>query len=183
MHLASCSGSGGFTGSGFVAPTRRWLRGEHGGVAVETALALFVLVVAVAGVMEIVSNAYASDRMGRAARTAARAIALDPGADYCAEIRRELRLDEEFDCEESWTVTVDRGVSAQALPATLTSDVTAGGGDLVLVRIAWSGSPWFSNEDQRTANAEDGDEGEASPSPGLMTRFAVGLARSEPHEN
>lgn len=166
---------------------RRWLRGEHGGVAVETALALCVLVLAVAGVMEIVSSAYASDRMGRAARTAARAIALDPGADYCAAIRRELRLDEEFDCDASWTVTVDRSVSAQALPATLKSDVTAGGGDLVLVRIAWRGAPWFSIEDLRSANMEDGgeagDEGEASPSPGFMTRFAVGLARSEPHEN
>lgn len=162
---------------------RRWLRGEHGGVAVETALALFVLVIAVAGVMEIVNSAYASDRMERGARAAARAIALDPGADYCAAIRRELRLDEEFDCDASWTVTVDRGVSAQALPATLKADVTAGGGDLVLVRIAWSAAPWFSIEGVRTANAEDGNEREASPSPGLITRFAVGLARSEPHGN
>ena len=96
-----------------------------------------------------------------------------------------MRLDEEFDCGATWTVTVDRSVGAQALPATLDASVTGGGGDLVLVRIAWSAAPWFSIDALRTAGAEHGvprgDEGETSSDSGFMTRVAVGLARSEPH--
>ena len=112
--------------------------GERGSVALETALALLVLVVAFASVMEIVRDRYTDDRMARAARAAARSLALDPTLDACAPIRRELNLANDFDCATaSWTLKVDRGVGIDVLPAPLGLDasLTPVSGDLVLVRI------------------------------------------------
>ena len=72
-----------------------FLRGERAVVAIESAIALMVLVVGFGGLMEIVQASYTDDRMGRAARAAARALALDPSdpsANACAAIRREFHL-------------------------------------------------------------------------------------------
>ena len=70
---------------------------------------MVILVVGFAGLMEIVNASYADDRMARAARAAARSLALDPGADpkanACVAIRRELDLAEDFDCDTEWTLT------------------------------------------------------------------------------
>ena len=61
-------------------------------MGIEEAVALSILVAAFAGAMTIVHERYAEDLMARAARAAARAIALDASADRCAAIRRELGL-------------------------------------------------------------------------------------------
>ena len=105
---------------------------EHGGTALETAVAISVAVAAVAGLMEIVNVAFESDRMKRAARAAAQATALDPNADACAAIRRELRLADAFDCT-AWTITVHRGVLPSNLADALGSGAPDGTGDMVLV--------------------------------------------------
>ena len=161
-------------------------------MAIESALALFILVVALAGLMEIVNTAYANDRMGRAARAAARALALDPDANdhaavYCPAIRRELHLDEDFDCDDAWTVVVDHGVGPAELPATLDARVATGTGELILVRIEWTRRPWsFPDLVPATQAAtvdpdsNPGPGGATPPSPPLTTRVAVGLARCEP---
>ena len=154
---------------------------QRGGTTIESALALVVLVVALAGLMEIVNTAFATDRMNRAARAAARALALDASADWCAAIRRELRLDEAFDCDDAWTVAVDHGVAPGALPRPLTAAVGGEAGELVLVRIEWTRRPWtFRDLVPATQAAPADPDDEASPNPPLTTRAAVGLARSEP---
>ena len=112
--------------------------GERGSVAIETALSVLVLVVGLAGVMEIVHASYTDDRMARAARAAARSLALDPTLDACGPIRRELDLAMDFDCAAaSWTLNVDRGVGIDVLPTPLELDAVLApvSGDLVLVRI------------------------------------------------
>ena len=114
---------------------RRFRRGQRGTAAIESALGITVLVISLAGLMEIVNTVYANDEMSRAARAAARALALDPQADACAAIRRELRLAEDFDCETEWALTVDHGVGPLALPVTLDANAQPDTGDLVLVRI------------------------------------------------
>ena len=120
---------------------RRFRRGQRGTAAIESALGIAVLVISLAGLMEIVNTVYASDEMSRAARAAARALALDPQADACAAIRRELRLAEDFDCETELAPRVNHGVGPLELPETLDEDPQIGTGDLVLVRIFPGGSP------------------------------------------
>ena len=149
---------------------RRFRRGERGMAAIESALGITVLAVALSVLMEIVNTVYASDEMGRAARAAARALAIDPDADACAAIRRELRLSADFDCGTRWALTVDLGVGPLALPETLDGDVQTGTGDLVLVRIGWSHRP-FSFDD----SPPDGDGGESD----AIAKIAMGLARCE----
>ena len=127
---------------GLGAAIRRFRRREHGGVAIESAIAIVILVVGFAGLMEIVQASYADDRMARAARAAARSLALDPGADpkatACSAIQRELDLPEDFKCEPAWTLNVEPGVSPNSLPATLGDNAAQGTGDMVLVRIEWN---------------------------------------------
>ena len=106
---------------------------EHGGAALETAVAISLAVAAFAGLMEIVNTAFESDRMHRAARAVAQATALDPNADACAAIRRELRLASNVDCS-AWTITVRRGVLPSKLSDALASASAAGTGDMVLVQ-------------------------------------------------
>ena len=70
-----------FRSTSLRGATRRFRRGQRGSVAIESALGITVLVISLAVVMEIVNAAYASDQMSRAARAAARSIALNPPAD------------------------------------------------------------------------------------------------------
>ena len=114
---------------------------EHGGTALESAIAISVAVAAFAGLMEIVDTAFESDRMHRAARAVAQATALDPNADACAAIRGELDLASGFDCS-AWRPTVDRGFLPSELSNVLGSASTAGTGDMVLVRLHWSRDTW-----------------------------------------
>ena len=141
-------------------------------MAIESAIALMVLVVGFGGLMEIVQASYTDDRMGRAARAAARALALDPSANdpsayACAAIRREFHLADDFDCG-AWTLNVYRGVSPSALPVTLDAAVTTGTGDMVLVRIGWSRDVWSFDASMHDVNADD-----------TVQMVATGLARCE----
>ena len=166
-------------GSGRLpASIRRFWRSEHGGVAIESAVTLMVLVVGFAGLMEIVQVFYTDDRMSRAARAAARVLALNPSADACDTIRRELSLPGDFDCSTAWTLTVDRGVSPGTLPATLDASVASGTGDMVLVRIGWKREPFSFDGLVRDANAEEGTEDDEAGSQ-TVSMTALGLARCE----
>ena len=124
--------------------TRRFLRCERGSVAIESALALTVLVGAFSGLMHIVGGVYADDRAGRGARAVARALALDPGADPWAALKREGGLDAGTACPEwtvdddtcgGWTLRIDHGVAPAALPDDLSAAVFPPAGELVLVRL------------------------------------------------
>lgn len=161
----------------FRGALRPFLRGEHGAVAVESAIALAVLVVGFGALMEIVHVAYTDDRMGRAARAAARALAMDPTADACAAIRSELRLADDFVCGTAWTLKVDLGVGPSALPATFDASVAAGSGDMVVVRIGWNRDRWSFDGFLREANADGTDDDGAGA--GTVPMAAIGLARCE----
>ena len=134
---------------------------------IESAVAISILVVSFAYLMEIVHNVYTEDKLARAARAAARAIALNSDADACAAIRRELGLADGFDCGATWTLTVDRGVGPGMLPSTPDADAPNGTGDILLVRIGWSRNPWSFGE------TTDGEEAASVP------MVAIGLARCE----
>lgn len=170
---------------------RGFLREKRASVAIEAAIAITVLVLGFGALMEIVRASYAEDRMGRAARAAAHALALDPAADACAAIRGELRLADDFTCrtqsssaqsspesDHGVSVRVDRGVSPTTLPATLDAAATTGTGDMVLIRIGWNRKPRTFSGLLRTANAAN-----TSADTGAATRTvpmtAMGLARCE----
>ena len=153
---------------------RGFWRGTRGGTVIESAISISILVISFAALAEIVHDAYEEDKLARAARAAARAIALDPAADACAAIRRELDLADDFNCAGSWTV--DRGISPATLPKPLDADVVAGTGDLVLVRIGWNRDPWSFGRVVRDANAAD-DSGDDSD--GTVPVVAMGVARCE----
>ena len=148
---------------------RRFRRGERGSAAIESAIGITVLVISLSMLMEIVNTVYASDAMSRAARAAARALAIDSQADACAAIRRELGLSADFDCGTAWDLTVDHGVSPLNLPAPLDAEAQTGTGALILVRIGWSHQP-FSFDD---SVPDDGQEA------GAVAKVAMGLARCE----
>lgn len=156
-----------------LSRTAAFFRVEGGGVAVESALAIAALVVVVfGGLMAIVHAAYTDDRMGRAARAAARAVALETDTSVsqaalvgiaCEAIRQELGLKADFDCATAWTVSIKTGLSATALAAGVNADGETG--DMVLVELGWSQVPWA-----RAAALLEGS--------GAGT--ATGLARREP---
>jgi hypothetical protein len=167
---------------GLGAALRRFRRGDRGGVAIESAIAIVILVVGFAGLMEIVQASYADDRMARAAHAAARSLALDPGADpeanACVAIRRELDLAEDFDCETAWTLTVELGVSPNSLPATLGDSATEGTGDMVLVRIEWNREALsFGGGGHEADDSEDTEDDAAKIE--TVPMVAIGLARCE----
>ena len=152
----------------------------RGATAIEVALSVSVLVIVFAGLMEIVHSAYVSDSMDRAARAAARAVALVPDAEgdpgtlgsvACAAIRRELDLAEDFDCGASWTLSVDTDLTPAAMLEGEGSDDDEADGGMVVVRIAWNREPW-----EIGRLLEETVEGDSEP-----TRYiAVGVALQEP---
>ena len=106
-----------------------FFRESRGAVAVEGAIAISILVAAFAGLMAIVQESYSSDRLGRAARAAAHAVALDASADPCAAIRQEFRLPESFDCDTRWLISVHQGLHPSELSSVLAdASAEAGGG-------------------------------------------------------
>ena len=160
------------------AGARGFWSGTRGGTVIESAISISILVISFAVLAEIVHDVYKEDKLARAARAAARAIALNPAADPCAAIRSELDLADDFNCAGSWTVDVDRGVSPATLPKPLDADVVAGTGDLVLVRIGWNRDPWSYGGVVRDANAADGS-GDDSDGSGTVPVMAMGVARCE----
>ena len=148
---------------------QRFVCDTRGAVAIESAIAISILVAAFAGLMALVQESYASDRMGRAAWAVARAVALDPQADPCTVIRRELALPEAFNCDDRWHITVNEMISASSLSTVLSGSVVDGSpsGDLVLVRV-------------RRNQGTDLNNVDLLPDPDSTAMVAVGLARSEP---
>ena len=155
------------------APRGFW-SGQCGSATIGAAIAISILVTACGGLMAIAHAAYTDDRMSRAARAAAQAIALGaaPAASEaalasaaCDAIRRELDLDPAFDCADSWTLTVKTNLSAAALASGAVGNTDGKAGEMILVEIGWARAPW--------ARAVRAVQGAGGPS-------AVGLARSEP---
>lgn len=150
---------------------RAFLCGRRGAGAIESALSLAALVTVFAGLMAIAHAAYEDDRMGRAARAAARAVALtdiaatqatlDSAA--CTGIKNELGLADDFDCK-TWT---DIKVVAGLAPSSLSSGTSTGGnnGDMILVTIDWKQAPWVQAVRKLAGSAG---------------RIATGVARREP---
>ncbi|MDE0058719.1 MAG: pilus assembly protein [Defluviicoccus sp.] len=151
-------------------------RARRASVAVETAVVISVLILAAGGLMEIYSSLYTTENMNRAARAAARAVALSPdqqanagaiGTVACDAIKHELGLNEEFECSPGWTVTVDTGLTTGNLLSGESPEERTG--DMVRVTIAWHRQAW-------TFNAEP-SESDATP-----REVSIGTARSEPGE-
>ena len=131
---------------------RRFLRCERASVALESAIALSVLVGAFSGLMTIVGDVYSDDRTGRGARAVARAIALNPSADPWAALKREGGLSASATCPAwtatantcgGWTLKIDRGVAPAGLPKDLAASVSSHDGELVLVRLERGGAVMF----------------------------------------
>ena len=158
--------------SGVASGVCGFLAAGRGGAAFESALALSLLVALFAGLMGIAHSVYGDDRMGRAARAAARAVALEADASTatkpavlqgiaCRAIRDELDLAKDFDCS-AWTLDV----KANLTPSTLSKGSNPGdAGDMVLVQIQWEQAPWT-----QALSALDGSG----------KRIATGVARREP---
>ncbi len=147
---------------------------RRGAVAIESALAIAALMVVLAGLMAIAHTTYSEDRMGRAARAAARAVALVTDASAtmaklkevaCKAIKNELDLADHFDCKGTWNVNV----SPDLKPSTLEAGKNGNGdaGDMVLVEIDWEPTVW-----QQAVKALKDDE----------RPVATGVARREPAE-
>ena len=145
---------------------RDFVNGQRASTVIEGAIAISILVSAFAGLMAIVEERYATDRLDRAARAVARVVALNANADPCAAIRREFALDEDFCCDGQWQVSVHRGLSPGALPESLDQDLSASAeGELILVRIG--------QRDSSIACPVD-------PSAESVPMMAVAIARREP---
>ena len=168
--------------------------GPGASVAVETAIAISILVVAFAGLMAIVQESYGTDRLDRAARAVARAVALNEHADHCAAIRRELGLAQDFDCEAQWHISVDHRINPSDLSTVFAGNVGAGepDGEMILVQIGWKRESGPAETDPEpeldtadgTIPSEGGDETpdpiDADASPRSVPMVAMGIARREP---
>ena len=149
-------------------------RSRSGSVAIESTMAVSGLVAALAVLMHVVTSLYESDYMDRAARAAARAVALVPDS-YgnagnlatiaCNAIRRELVLDADFDCAFGWTLTIDTGLTPGDLLSGESPDPGDRTGDMVRVRIGW------------TQGADPTQPVQPDQAP---DQVAVGVARTEP---
>ena len=141
-----------------------------------TALAITALVFAFGGLAEIVRTTYVGDTMNRAARAAARAVALVPSSVApphvlnsvaCAAIQRELDLGSGFDCSAQWVLIVDSGLTAKGL----LDDSEVQSGDMVRVRILWDRLPWEFGRPASEVEEEEEVTGRL---------VAIGVARREP---
>ena len=150
----------------------RFLLDRRGSVAVESTITIGILVIVCGGLMAVAHAAYTDDRMGRAARAAARALAFVTEASptqatllsvACDAIKRELQLEANFDCSSEWTLTVTTDLVPTALSSGTNPDGTTG--DMILVKIGWEQAPWAG-----AVNLLEGSGGGA----------AVGVARREP---
>ena len=158
--------------AGLLRSLHSFLCARGGGGAIESAIAIAALVTVFAGLMAIAHAAYEDDRMGRAARAAARDVALvtDTTASQvtldavaCTAIKNELDLADGFDCK-TWDVTVKAGLTASALSSG--ANTAGNSGDMILVTIdGWERAPWVTE-----VRKLDDPEG----------RVATGVARREP---
>ena len=170
---------------------RCFARQTRGAAVVEAAIAITFATMFFAALMQVVSTAYTTDRLERAARAAARAVALLPAAPAsdaalrtvaCNAIRAELSLPVTETCDEDWTFTVEAYRDPAALRAGTArgAGTTIGGedGDIVAVRISWT-PPVFrwlaaaagaddggEDPDSGGGDAGDGDDGGADADSG-----------------
>lgn len=114
---------------------RHFRRGQCGSVAIESALGITVLVISLSVVMEIVSAAYTSDRMSRAAALNPPTNQTEADDTACNGIIRELDLPTGFVCNTEWTIDIDTDLVPDDLPKTLDPGlgVVAGNGDMYRV--------------------------------------------------
>lgn len=165
----------------------RFFLGVRGAAAIETAFAVFVLVTAFAGVMQTVNTVFVDDQAGRAARAAARALALNPGTDPWGPIWEELYSNANHGCTtdwtasnlgtcDGWTLAVARDVSPATLAATLGPNPSASTVDGNLVLIGLSRSP-ATIPGVGNANANSNTSRTAED---IVKMDSVGVARSEP---
>ena len=161
-HGSNGGGRGRSGASGRLrAALGRFLLGTGGAAAIETAWAVAVLVVAFAGIATSVNSIFTDDAVGRAARAAARALALDPDADPWKAVHYELDGGAPWQCTTDWSaadsgtcsgweLAVVHGVTPAALAAVLGAGPMPPSvdGGLVVVGLARGssshsqGSPW-----------------------------------------
>ena len=150
---------------------RDFWRARCASVAIESAAVLSILIVVAGGLMEIFSSVYMNETMSRAARAAARAVALNPSAHddaaavqalACEAIRRELGLGQDPDCSDAWEVTVDTGLTTGDLLNGESPDTRTG--DMVRIHIAWHREPWSFGADPSDADSSDADSSDADSS-------------------
>ena len=151
-------------------------------------MAIFFLVSGFAVLIELAHAAYSVDRMDRAARAAARAVAFEPHAPAsakavealaCRAARSELGMPAVGGCDDLWTVSVDSYATPAALLAGTArgADTAPGGenGDMVAVRLGWSGQSPFARLARNASAGDGGEEAEDAARPAV----AVGIARNE----
>ncbi len=143
---------------------RDFWRARCASVAIESAAVVSVLVVVAGGLMEVFSSVYMNETMNRAARAAARAIALSPSVQNdaaavqtlaCEAIRRELDLPGDLDCSTAWTMTVDTGLTTDDLLNGASPD--SRNGDMVRIHIAWHRQPWSFDADPSVSDPSVSD--------------------------
>ena len=153
-----------------------FFRSRRGSVGIETMLTVPVVLFLGGGLMAIAHTAYSQDRMDRAARAAARAVALLPVAvaadeaavkvTVCDVLRVEFDLDSGTDCDATWTITIQTGLTTEDLAnGTSAADTSLGSpsiettsgetasdgttpaatGEMILVRVG-SGQAVFRSE-------------------------------------
>lgn len=167
-----------------AAAVAGFFRGGRGATAIETALSVSILVLALAGLMQVVNTVFVDDQAGRAARAAARALALDPTTDPWGPVREELYADSKHTCAtdwtgtdvgtcDDWTLAVVHGVSPDALAAALDPNATApaSGGDLVVVGL--------SRPAATVLGVSNANVNASRSVPELVRMDAIGVARSE----
>ena len=164
--------------TGVASRMYSFLRLKDGAGSITTLLTILVLLMALAGVVEIVSSAYASDKYRRAAWSAAYQLALSPHiwgnahlehALACRVIKTELELNAAFDCGSTWTLDVYTGVSPMNLLDGTSPDDVETHTSMVVVEIGWDALPWT----WLSVDSEDNV---------VRSRVARGIARGEPLE-
>ncbi|MDE0392719.1 MAG: hypothetical protein OXI57_11705 [Rhodospirillales bacterium] len=153
-----------------------FMRLKEGAGSITSLLTILVILLALAGVIEVVRSAYAADKYRRAAWSAAYNLALSPEiwgnenlelALACEVIRTELELSAAFDCGSTWTVDVYTGVSPMNLLHDTSPDPQETHASMVVVEIGWNAMPWS----WLSTDSED---------IGVRSKVARGVARGEP---
>ena len=165
---------GGAFGSGFARAAGRFAGGTRAVAALEAAISITFAALFFAALMQIVSTAFQADRLERAARAAARAVALLPSAPAsaaalntvaCNAIRRELALDAGETCTGAWTVAIETYETPAALrdetPRAAGGTIGGEDGDIVAVKISWT-PPVFSWLARAAAADPEPDAGDAA---------------------
>ena len=138
--------------SSAVAELGIFFRSRRGAVSVETVLTVTMMTFLCGGLMAIAHTAYSQDRMDRAARAAARAVALLPpgvatnqaavDTAVCDVLRVEFDLNNQSNCHAIWNISIETGLTTAALAdGTSQASTPANGtpsqaiGEMILIRV------------------------------------------------